>query len=70
MKYDPESTVRSQRENMQPYQLRLPKETLRDIQALRVLAGVKVSEELRDLVVAYVAERRDLIKQAAQEYSR
>lgn len=68
MKYDPNSKVRSQRENMQPYQLRLPKEIVRDIQVLRVFAGVKVSEELRDLVVAYVKDRQHLIKRAAEEF--
>jgi hypothetical protein len=65
MKYDPDSKVRSQRENMQAYQLRLPKEVIRDIQILRVFAGVKVSEELRDLVIAYVNERQPLIQKAA-----
>lgn len=62
MKYDPDSKIRSQRENMQAYQLRLPKEVIRDIQILRVFAGVKVSEELRDLVIAYVNERQPLIQ--------
>jgi hypothetical protein len=65
MKFDPNSPIRSQRENMQPYQLRLPKETVRDLQILRVFASVKVSEEIRDLVVNYVRERRHLIQQAA-----
>ncbi|AOY93413.1 hypothetical protein BKK79_17605 [Cupriavidus sp. USMAA2-4] len=65
MKFDPDSKVRSQRENMQAYQLRLPKEVIRDLQILRVFGGVKVSEELRDIVCAYVAERQGLIQKAA-----
>jgi hypothetical protein len=64
MKFDPESTIRSQRENMQAYQLRLPKEVIRDLQILRVFAGVKVSEELRNLVCAYVENNRDVIQLA------
>ncbi|WP_158935421.1 hypothetical protein [Burkholderia sp. S171] len=67
MKYDPDSNVRSQRENMQAFQLRLPKETIKDLQILRVFAGVKVSEELRDLIVGYVETKRPLIKQAAAD---
>ncbi|WP_144029908.1 MULTISPECIES: hypothetical protein [Burkholderia] len=66
MKFDPNSPIRSQRENMQAFQLRLPKEVIRDLQILRVFAGVKVSEELRDLVCAYVESRRDLIQRAAK----
>jgi len=66
MKYDPNSSVRSQRENMQAYQLRLPKEVIRDLQILRVFAGVKVSEELRDLVCEYVESKRDVIQRAAK----
>lgn len=66
MKYDPNSKVRSQRENMQAYQLRLPKEVIRDLQILRVFAGVKVSEELRDLVCEYVESKRDVIQRAAK----
>ncbi|WP_175787200.1 hypothetical protein [Burkholderia anthina] len=62
MKYDPNSKVRSQRENMQAFQLRLPKEVIRDLQILRVFGGIKVSEELRDLVIAYVNERRPLLQ--------
>jgi hypothetical protein len=67
MKHDPDSTVRSQRENMQAFQLRLPKETIKDLQILRVFAGVKVSEELRDLIVAFVETNRPLIKKAAND---
>lgn len=67
MKYDPESKVRSQRENMQAFQLRLPKEVIRDLQILRVFAGIKVSEELRDLVCAWVDGRRELIHKAAHD---
>jgi len=68
MKYNPDSKVRSQRENMQAFQLRLPKETIRDLQILRVFAGIKVSEELRDLVVAYVNERQGVIQKTAAEF--
>jgi hypothetical protein len=66
MKHDPNSPIRSQRENMQAFQLRLPKEVIRDLQILRVFAGVKVSEELRDLVCAYVESKRDVIQRAAK----
>ncbi|WP_157130973.1 hypothetical protein [Burkholderia savannae] len=66
MKFDPNSPIRSQRENMQAFQLRLPKEVIRDLQILRVFAGVKVSEELRDLVCAYVESKRDVIQRAAK----
>ncbi|AOJ80727.1 hypothetical protein WS86_08940 [Burkholderia savannae] len=51
---------------MQAFQLRLPKEVIRDLQILRVFAGVKVSEELRDLVCAYVESKRDVIQRAAK----
>lgn len=61
MKYDPNSSVRSQREEMQAYQLRLPKEQIRELQILRVLAGVKVSEELRALVTQFLADKKNLI---------
>jgi hypothetical protein len=67
MNHDPDSAVRSQRENMQAFQLRLPKETIKDLQILRVFAGVKVSEELRDLIVGYAEAKRPLIKRAAEE---
>ncbi|BAX60452.1 hypothetical protein [Burkholderia stabilis] len=66
MKYDPNSSIRSQRENMQAYQLRLPKDVIRDLQILRVFASVKVSEELRELVCGYVESKRSLIQQAAK----
>ncbi len=66
MKYDPSSKVRSQRENMQAFQLRLPKETIRDLQILRVFGSIKVSEELRDLIVGYVNERRGLLQQVTK----
>lgn len=67
MKHDPNSKVRSQRENMQAFQLRLPKEVIRELQVLRVFAGVKVSEELRDLVCNWVEAQRPLIQRAAAE---
>lgn len=62
MKYDPNSKVRSQRELMQPFQIRLMKEQIRDLQLLRVFAGVKVSEDLRQLVSQYIEERKPLLR--------
>lgn len=52
--------VKTERDT-QPYQLRLPKETVRDLQILRVFGGVKVSDELRELVYAFVESKRVLI---------
>lgn len=62
MKFDPNSKVRSQRELMQPFQIRLMKEQIRDLQLLRVFAGVKVSEDLRQLVTQYIDERKPLLR--------
>lgn len=62
MKYDPNSNIRSQRELMQPFQIRLMKEQIRDLQLLRVFAGVKVSEDLRQLVTQYIEERKPLLR--------
>jgi len=66
MKYDPNSKIRSQREDMQAFQLRLPKEQIRDLQVLRLLAGVKVSAELRGLVSAYLDAKRPMLAKAIQ----
>ncbi|MFM0199778.1 hypothetical protein PQR53_07830 [Paraburkholderia fungorum] len=52
---------------MQAYQLRLPKEHIRDLQILRVMGGVKVAQELRDIVAKYLEEKRPMIQGVAQE---
>lgn len=58
---------RSQREPSQAYQIRLPKHTVRDLQILRVFGGVKVSDELRRLIVGYVESQRDRVQAATAE---
>jgi hypothetical protein len=52
---------------MQAYQLRLPKEHIRDLQILRVMGGVKVAQELRALVAAYLDDKRPMIRGMAEE---
>jgi len=61
---------RRQRENMQAFQLRLPRDTIRDLQILRVFSGLKVSEELRNIVVQYVEDNRPRIRAAADSVKR